>query len=346
MAVNLESHGLPVGIAYGAPVTVQDGQGQGQGQQPAQDAGYSNTSAFERATGASVPHAEVQEQDANGGGDLLSKLSGFIRAVGDVVVQLGEYIRSAGGSLSDTLAGEGAAQTPAQAPAAPAAPAAQPQALAPGTPAGAPVPVNPALAAPAQLATAAVLPSQPRQTSPALGARSSEPTSRATEKVAAAGLGETQSTPSAAAAGPRGGGRASQSSGFPVLNPLPPYLGDQMAFVDLAGSDPVAELPAQGHEAFTGAVFHDGPFAPQAVSAQPAVQPEAAVEQAAAVQAAQETGFTDNVIPFPSPAARDSLHGEASNEATGEAAQPEADPASPRYAAVVFRPAFYGNLRC
>ena len=113
MAVNLESHGLPVGIAYGAPVTVQDQQGQGHGQAPPQDAGYGNTSAFERANpGASLPDDEVADQEAGGSGDLLSKLSGFIRAVGDVVVQLGEYIRSAGGALADSLAGEAAPQAP------------------------------------------------------------------------------------------------------------------------------------------------------------------------------------------------------------------------------------------
>src|SRR4051812_16443910 len=335
MAVNLESHGLPVGIAYGAPVTVQDQQGQGHGQQPAQDAGYGNTSAFERATpGASLSQVEVQDHEA-GGGDLLSKLSGFIRAVGDVVVQVGEYIRSAGGALADGLAGEAAPQAPVQTPAAPAAQA-QVQTPALGTPAGAPVPTAPqALAAPAQqLATAAVQPSQPRQTSPSLGTRSSEPTSsRDAAKVSASGVGEAAaSTPSAATAGPHGGGRASQSSGYPVLNPLPPYLGDQLAFFDFpVHGQPEAQFPAPGGEAFQGEPVH-GPFASMSASARPPVQPTYSVEQAVAVQAAQgtaETQPTNNVIPFPGPAARDTLHGEASNEATGEALQPEADPASP-----------------
>ena len=336
MAVNLESHGLPIGIAYGAPVTVQDQQGQGHGQQSAQDAGYSNTSAFERAA-AGAPQAAVEDQEA-GGGDLLSKLSGFIRAVGDVVIDLGEYIRSAGGALSDNLTGQGAAQTPAQTPAAPEAqtpaPAAPTQAQAQtpapalGTPTGAPVPTAPGapqvLAAPAQLATAAVLPSQPR---PALSTRSSEPAPRDAAKVATTSLGEAPATPSAVTAGPRGGGRASQSSGFPVLNPLPPYLGDQMAFIDF-GAEPEAQVQPS-------------------LETQPTAEAQlpAPVEQAVAAQAAQETGFTNNVIPFPGPAARDALNGEASNDVTGQA-QPEADPASLRYSAVVFRPAFYGNLRC
>jgi hypothetical protein len=368
MAVNLESFALPA-AAYGQPVTVQDQQGNGHGQQqPAQDTGYSASSAFEQVPGASLAHAQVQDQDATGGnGDLLSKLSGFIRAVGDVVVQLGEYIRSAGGALSDTLAGQPAPQQ-----------AVQPAPL--GTPAaatapGAPVPQE-VLAGP-QANAAATLAAPPRQTNPSLNARPSAPASTDASRstASAAGVGAPAPDLSAAAASPRGGARSAQSSGYPVLNPLPAYLGDQLGFFNFGSQpEPAAEqAPSQGFEATIGSSGFEGfqgfeatagdqepapeelpQFALQSASARPPVQPisnlASGLDPIAQVQAYEnahlsQLGVANNVIPFPSQPARDPFAGEASNEATGAAAPPELD-ASPRYSAMVFRPAFYGNLRC
>lgn len=352
MAINLESHGLPVAATYGTPVTVQDQQGDGHGQQAAaQDTGYSASSAFEQTPGASVAHAAVQDQEPAGAGDLFSKLSGFIRAVGDVVVQLGEYIRSA--------AGQSAPEAPPQAPAAPA-PLAAP---------GAPVPQQ-VLAGGPQASTATTLAAPPRQTNPSLNARPSAPASADASRTAPAGsVGAPATDLSAAVATPRGGARASQSSGYPVLNPLPPYLGDQLGFYD-TGSEPepaVAQPQGQGFEATLGTSGFEGfqgfeanfgsaePEAqqPESASARPPVQPIAplasGLDPIAQVQAyenvhADQLGL-NNVVPFPGPAARDALAGEASNEPTGADAQPQTDLA-PRYSGMVFRPAFYGNLRC
>src|SRR5262245_19360629 len=154
MPIGLESHGLPALAPYGAPVTVQD-QGQGQHQHQTPEAGFSPASAFEAAPGASIAHAVAQPEADAAGGDLLSKLSGFIKAVGDVVVKLGEFIRTAGGALdgaeqgaeaqgqAQTGAGAGAGTPAAQAgQAAPAAnaqvqvqPQPAPQVAVPGTPA-------------------------------------------------------------------------------------------------------------------------------------------------------------------------------------------------------------------
>ncbi|HZN91116.1 MAG TPA: hypothetical protein VFB81_00370 [Myxococcales bacterium] len=315
MAVNLESHGLPA-AAFGAPVTVQDHQSGSHGQQhPAQDAeaGYSSASAFEQPVATNQAAVEDRDGAGRGGSDLLSRLTGFIKAVGDVVVQLGEYIRSAGAALNGD-------PSQAEAPA--------PQAPALGAPAGAPVATGPggqqALAAPGQPATTtqtamarqaapAALPDL--RGGPALGSRSPEPTQRGVAK-ASASLSDATAGLSAAMGGLRGGGRASQSNGFPVLNPLPAYLGgDQIAPIFDVGFEP----PAQ-------------------------------VEQAAAVQGAQEAqgaqggdGYVNNIIPFPGPAANDGFQGQAGGAANAQA--PAAEPSTPRYQAIVFRPAYYTYLR-
>ncbi|HYV43982.1 MAG TPA: hypothetical protein VFA20_03930 [Myxococcaceae bacterium] len=379
MAINLESHAFPAAAVYGSPATVQDQQGEGHGQQAAaQDTGYSASSAFEQNPGASIAHAGIQDQEAAGGGDLLSKLSGFIRAVGDVVVQLGEYIRSASGALGDTLAGQAAPAEP-QAPAAPAAAAPQPVPL--GTPVGAPAPTapgaQPALIAP-QANAAATLAAPPRQTSPSLNARPAAPasTANASSATSAASAGESAPDLSALVATPRGGGaRSSQSSGYPVLNPLPAYLGDGLGFFNFGES--AAAAPAQpqaqdagfqGFEASIGTTGFEGfqgfeattgnqepeaalPQNASALPAQPVAAQTSGLNPIAQIQAFENAHIDqvglNNVIPFPGPAARDALAGEASNDVTGAATEkPQAETTTPRYSGMVFRPAFYGNLRC
>src|SRR5262245_46490828 len=206
MPVGLESHGLAVVAPYNAPATVQDHQSGGQGQQPTPDAGFSGASAFEQTKAAAAPQQATEADAGQDGGDLLSKLSGFIRAVGDVVIQLGELIRSAGGALSGP---EGDHQAPA-APATPAAPGAQPQAPT----AGAPQPANAPAAAPVQARQAAPLASvEPRATGPqSLASKGAPATQRGIAKAPASSPEPASANPGQAAAAPRGGGRTSQGN--------------------------------------------------------------------------------------------------------------------------------------
>lgn len=348
MAVGLESHGLPAAAPYGASVTVQDHQGEGHGQQqPAQDAGYSATSAFELVSSASLPQAAVEDQGGAGSGDLLSRLTGFIKAVGNVVVQLGEYIRSAGEALN----GDPLTEVPAPAPQATQAPAL-------GSAAGAPVATGPggqsALGAPGQPITATTLPALPPAAlpdlrgGPALGTRSPAPTQRDVARLVGSGVAEALASLSLGTAGLRGGGRASQSSGFPVLNPLPPYLGDDIAPLYDFGGD----FGAEPEQAVPAPVDFGGQNPGEinrslSATARPPVQPSEMAMAAASAQAAEgaDFGFVNNVIPFPGPAANnDGFQGEASGEASAQSLESESS--SPRYQAIVFRPAFYGNLRC
>jgi hypothetical protein len=351
MAVNLESHGLPAAAPYGASVTVQDHQGEGHGQQPAQDAGYSATSAFELANSASVPQTAVEDQGNAGGGDLLARLTGFIKAVGNVVVQLGEYIRSAGAALN----GDAPAEAPAQAPQAPAL----------GAPAGAPGATGPggqsALGAPGQPITSPSLPAQAQQAGvvplpdlrggTALGARSPAPTQRDAAKLAAEGTGPASAGLQLATAAVRAGGRPPQSSGFPVLNPLPPYLGDEIAPIFDFGGEPEHSYPAPPVD--VGGEIPEGINQGHSATARPPVQPSelsvaafpAQVPEIAQAAEAADLGYVNNVIPFPAPAANDGFANEAG---AGESAQllDAAASAEPRYQAIVFRPAFYGFVRC
>jgi len=359
MAINLESHGLQVAAAYGAPATVQEQQGDGHGQQAfAQDAGYSPASAFEQAAGASVAHGGIQDLQAAGGNDLLSKLGGFIRAVGDVMVQLGEYIRGAGGALGDALPGQAA-------PAAPQAPL--------GTPNGAPAPTAPGAPVPQQVLagpqanTAATLAAPPRQTNPSQNARPAAPATADASRTAQTGsVGAPATDLSAAAPATPRGARSTQSSGYPVLNPLPAYLGDQLGFFnfDSQPQPAAAQPPEQGFEATLGTSGFEGfqGFEASFGSAEPEATPlpeNASVvdtlRQASQDQIAQVAGLAaleegpqgvNNVIPFPGSDSRDAFAGEASNDVTGSSAQQAGADLGPRYSAVVFRPAFYGNLRC
>lgn len=343
MPIGLESHGLPALAPYGAPVTVQD-QGQGQQQHQTPEAGFSPASAFEAAPGASVAHAVAQPEADAAGGDLLSKLSGFIKAVGDVVVKLGEFIRTAGGALdgadgepqtqAQTGAGAGAGTPAAQA--GQAAPAANaqvqvqqpaPQVAAPGTPAP-----QPQLAgAPAQPSSYAVaVPTQTRL--PAQGATTelrggatparSTPTQRGASSQSPSGT-DLVSASLNLAASIRGGARSASGSSLPVLNPLPSYLGNE-----------IGALP-EFLEASNEVTLSE-PGSPEAAAAEAGAAQAVAAEQAS--QPSEQPALPSNVIP---------IRRAATTQSPATAPEPlQTDSSNLGYSAIVFRPAFYGNLRC